>query len=1436
MPADHIVERLARAAASEDLHPTAREYAETIWLLDQIAARLPEPDPESDPEPEQRPEPAPPDPGERAGSAPGERASPAEPRPPDAGAEAAPTVRAEPPPVAAGANGARAEVTWAPLPLDPFAASFEPARPAHLADSDPRQRLALTRALRPLKLLKATDDDGDLDAEATADQAAVTDLFLPIFRPRFDRWLDVAVVIDDSASMALSAHTVRDFCTVVRDLGGFRDVRRWTFDSDRNAERIRLRAEEFGGASRHDPAELTDPTGSRLIFVVSDCVGVGWRNGSVGLALDVWARSAPVAVVQPLPQGMWDQTGVEMHPVVLTALGPATPNADLVADVDDLDEDSRGVVVPVLELDEEWLSRYARLIVGEDRVPYHAQALFTGRMRDLAGAEPPDLDEEVDDRTLVVDFARRASPNALTLARLLAAAAPLTLPVMRVVQRAELPQSNSATLREVLLSGLLARKGRPTANPDQTVYDFRGRTRDHLLADLNGRRALGVLRAVARHLGARVGTNLDFFAFAARSTQSTSHPDEVGRAFGAVASRVLLSVGGSYREWATNVEVALRRPAPTPNLVKDEVASATSRVETSGDPVMTSTVDVPVQSLPERSAGYEPLGWKTIPLKNRNFIGRGAMLNDMHVMLVNSGQTAVLLPRAFYGYGGVGKTQLAIEYVHRRKQEFDLVWWIAAEDPAEIRRSLVQLAELLPIVQAPDTNSTIQRVLEALNHPEGPYRNWLLVLDNVGVPSTVEGLLPSPQKGRVLITTRESQWEDHGQAVRVDKFARQESIALLSREGATADADTVAERLQDLPISLAQAAAWHRVTGASFAEYLTLLSEELDRRGPSTDTAGYPPHAAAAMSLAFQELQKNSEHAAMLLQLASYFGPEWISLDLLHRGRRATQLSRQLGPILRDQAPLQQAVKDVARWELARNDTRNLRFQVHRLVQHMLQNEMAPALRESVRETVQAMIAYANPGNPDRINLLELHKHAELSAHIVASGLIESTDEEARQAVLDQIRYRYVVGDYESSAQLAAEAIAHWEATSDPNDMFLLIARRHRAGAIAALGNPQEALEIGEMVRAGFEATVGVGHEHTMVTVNGIGRDLRALGRFDDAHRLDRENYDRLYNDPRFGPEDRLTLQIGGNLGVDLRMRGEYQQALDLDLGTAAATLHAFGPRDQAYLLSASNVARDYYALGQYAKARDYQREQLPIHEEVLGRNHPHVLLARRTLVMCLRKLGKIEEASHEARPLVVAFRNRLGDRHPDTLLAMQSLMNVIRDQSLHPSDLDEAINIGETALRGYEIAFPNHPFRQICRANLAIVYRHRGEDRALAEGRSAYEALVSIFGEDNPYTLCAGTNLANGLAGSGELTAALELSGKVLERSRLKRGPNQIYTLICSVNHAIDRSEAGDPRGDVDLREAVDAMRSALGAGHPEVRMAEDRRRIDCDIEAPPT
>jgi len=95
-----------------------------------------------------------------------------------------------------------------------------------------------------------------------------------------------------------------------------------------------------------------------------------------------------------------------------------------------------------------------------------------------------------------------------------------------------------------------------------------------------------------------------------------------------------------------------------------------------------------------------PQVWGDIPQRNPHFTGRKALLDRMHNQLQDSRTTAVL-PQALHGMGGVGKSQIAIEYVHRHSDEYDLVWWIPSEQSGQILTSLTKLAQRLLSTSVP---------------------------------------------------------------------------------------------------------------------------------------------------------------------------------------------------------------------------------------------------------------------------------------------------------------------------------------------------------------------------------------------------------------------------------------------------------------------------------------------------------------------------------------------------------------------------------------------------------------------------------------------------------------------------------------------------------------------------------------------------------------
>ena len=148
------------------------------------------------------------------------------------------------------------------------------------------------------------------------------------------------------------------------------------------------------------------------------------------------------------------------------------------------------------------------------------------------------------------------------------------------------------------------------------------------------------------------------------------------------------------------------------------------------------------------------------------------MLVELHQRL--GAEEPTLVVQALYGLGGVGKTQLAIEYVHRFAADYDLVWWIDAEQPVLIPGQLAALAARLNLPTGATAADTVERLLAELRGRD----RWLLIFDNAERPSDVAGYQPGGA-GHVLITSRYPGWGALGGRLEVDVLTRAETIALL---------------------------------------------------------------------------------------------------------------------------------------------------------------------------------------------------------------------------------------------------------------------------------------------------------------------------------------------------------------------------------------------------------------------------------------------------------------------------------------------------------------------------------------------------------------------------------------------------------------------------------------------------------------------------------
>jgi len=319
-----------------------------------------------------------------------------------------------------------------------------------------------------------------------------------------------------------------------------------------------------------------------------------------------------------------------------------------------------------------------------------------------------------------------------------------------------------------------------------------------------------------------------------------------------------------------------------------------------------------------------------VPARNPNFTGRGPDLEQMARDLAAGSAVTV---QAVRGMGGVGKTQLAVEYAHTHATDYDLVWQIAAEEPASIPDQFTALAARLGLEPAADPEVLRDQVHDALR----AVRGWLLIFDNadeVGdiLPWLPGGPLPAGIPGHVIATTRRGGFAALGRVLELDVIDMPAAVRLLRSRVPDLGQETgeqIAAELGQLPLALEQAAAYLDRAQMPAREYLDLLrsrAAELYARGQvtsRTDTI------ATLWDISLERISSESPAAVQLLDVCAYLAAEPIPLDLFttHPGA----LPQPLSAAAADQLAFGEAVAVLVDYSLAKRTPAGL--QLHRLVQ-----------------------------------------------------------------------------------------------------------------------------------------------------------------------------------------------------------------------------------------------------------------------------------------------------------------------------------------------------------------------------------------------------------------------------------------------------------------------------------------------------------------------
>ncbi|MCA1606545.1 MAG: tetratricopeptide repeat protein, partial [Acidobacteria bacterium] len=544
----------------------------------------------------------------------------------------------------------------------------------------------------------------------------------------------------------------------------------------------------------------------------------------------------------------------------------------------------------------------------------------------------------------------------------------------------------------------------------------------------------------------------------------------------------------------------------------------------------------------KRQADDAPPVWGNVPPRNPNFTGRAELLDQLSERVTAGGATAVL-PAALHGMGGIGKTQMAVEYIYRHLHDYDVIWWIQATQQAQIRAGLTELAQRLRLPGSAEANTAVPAVREALRLGQ-PSRRWLLVFDSAESPETVRPFFPTNGPGEILITSRNPAWAGIARPLEVAVFKREESKDLLRLRGPEIndeEADRLADKLGDLPLAIEQAAAWRAETGMPVHEYLRLFDEKVAEILDTSAPTDYEASVAAAWNVSFDELRTRNPAAHQLLQVCAFFAPEPISRSLF-TGVRGVSISPELDAALRDPMQLSRTIRDINRYGLAKIDHRNDTLQLHRLVQLVLSNRMTPQRWAEMRHGAHLLLANLDPNDP--IPAKQWPRYQDVLPHAYTAKVIECDDRWVRQLVVNLMRFLYFWGDHEEAARLAKQAVDVWSERLGQSDPQTLQAAGHLGYYLWTLGRYTEAAGINQRTLELHREVSGENSEETILAELAVATDLKGRGDFIAALNLNEQIY--LKAKGLFGDDDPTTLLTAHDLVVSLGLAGEYRRGREL--------------------------------------------------------------------------------------------------------------------------------------------------------------------------------------------------------------------------------------------------------------------------------------------------
>ncbi|QBD80547.1 XRE family transcriptional regulator [Ktedonosporobacter rubrisoli] len=731
--------------------------------------------------------------------------------------------------------------------------------------------------------------------------------------------------------------------------------------------------------------------------------------------------------------------------------------------------------------------------------------------------------------------------------------------------------------------------------------------------------------------------------------------------------------------------------------------------------------------------------------RNQHFTGREEMLSTLHSRLA-ADETATLSPTwALYGLGGVGKTQIALEYAYRYGLEYSAVFWIAAETVESIVASFRAIAEKLEIVERQQAEQHL--IISAVQYWIETHSKWLLIWDNLEDFSLFQRFLPSIRRGAALITTRCQVFGTLAQGLAIPAMEAEEALLfLLSRakvlKGEAAHeqmeqfrryapdeyiaGEELVKNMEALPLALDQVGAYIEESGCSISDYLQQYRRQyyglLKRRGGLV--SGHPNSVVTTLLLACRSVARHDPEALELLYCCTFLAPDAIPEELFIDSS-CQEMEKSNCPNLSYR--FDQIVAALRRFSLILRHPETHTFSIHRLVQVVLRAEMS---EQKLYKYLHLVIHALNSHFPEDHCSPKLWVTCERLLPHVLTVISIISDQQGTPEVVEVLRktadYLRERIQYEQAEALLLRAMTIGERAVGPlhplvasvlNSLGYLcydLAQYSRAELYL-----QRAMEI-------YEQAPEVKHPQRSYPLQGIALLCYRQGKYREAEEL----YQRVLGiqEAALGSEHFVVAWILNNLAMLYIKQEKYGQAellLQRILHIGSQILepeHFLAP----YLLG--NLGDLYLRQRWYELAEAALQRALQIWEKTLGVEHPRLALPLCGLSEIYIEQGKYEQAEALLLRARAICEQAFSPLHPQT--SEVELIQAALCQQQGKDEQAEHLLLSALTIRQFHLS-QNHFDIAVVFLKLALLYMKQGKyeqpKRLLPRVLSIFEQSVGL-------------------------------------------------------------------------------------------------------------